>query len=320
MEYRNGPNLTMSENALYGVTYISPSYSNTTAFWAVGQGGGSTLTVRSTNLGQTWAAVSSANPTSYTSAFLKSVSGVDLDDVWAVGYYLPSTSGALKQTLIEHWNGSSWSVVSSPNVSNKDNRLHSVSANASDDIWAVGTLHDPSTGAYSTLTQHWNGTSWSIVSSPNPGTQNNSFYGVTTLSNGDAWAVGTRDDGSSPSYSLLAFWNSSSQSWSALSNPPSPGSEQNVLWGIAPVSSTYLWAVGSKRNISSSTATFTAYYRASTWHGTGSPNQGSTDNELRAVAVVPGTATCDRDIWAVGSYIVNGHPQTLIERYINCDD
>ena len=36
-------------------------------------------------------------------------------DVWAVGYYQDTSAGTY-QTLIEHWNGTAWSVIASPNA------------------------------------------------------------------------------------------------------------------------------------------------------------------------------------------------------------
>ena len=71
------------------------------------------------------------------------------------------------QTLTEHWDGSTWNVVSSPNVGTNDNILYGVATVSTDDVWAVGT--STSNGA-STLTEHWDGSQRIVVSSPNPGT------------------------------------------------------------------------------------------------------------------------------------------------------
>ena len=38
--------------------------------------------------------------------------------------------------------------------------------------------------------EHWNGTSWAIVPSPNMGTGNNHLNGVAAVSASDVWAVG----------------------------------------------------------------------------------------------------------------------------------
>ena len=41
-----------------------------------------------------------------------------------------------------------------------------------------------------TLIEHWNGISWSIVTSPNNGTSGLQLNGVTCASASDCWAVG----------------------------------------------------------------------------------------------------------------------------------
>jgi hypothetical protein len=66
---------------------------------------------------------------------------VSANDVWAVGFS-PHPSGTpqyLRQTLIEHWNGSSWSVVPSPNPAGKTYVvLNGAAAISASDVWAVG--------------------------------------------------------------------------------------------------------------------------------------------------------------------------------------
>src|SRR5260370_33409065 len=63
-----------------------------------------------------------------------------------------------------------WSVVSSPSISGSgDSNLAAVAALSPTDAWTVGSI-DPSVSAISsTLTEHWNGTQWDIVASPNVG-------------------------------------------------------------------------------------------------------------------------------------------------------
>ena len=60
-----------------------------------------------------------------------------------------------------------WSVVPSPNGSSTSN-LSAVAAVSANDIWAVGSSGNQMSGAQ-TLIEHWNGLSWSVVTSPNPG-------------------------------------------------------------------------------------------------------------------------------------------------------
>jgi len=81
------------------------------------------------------------------------------------------------QTLIEQWNGTVWSIVSSPNTSaTQDNLFGGVSCTSASSCTAVGSFYN---GSYDqTLVEQWNGTAWSIVSSPNTSaSQDNGFGG-----------------------------------------------------------------------------------------------------------------------------------------------
>jgi hypothetical protein len=58
--------------------------------------------------------------------------------------------------LVEHWDGTSWSQVSSPDPHpNNSRNLRAIAAISANDIWAAGTVG----------IENWNGTSWSLVSS-----------------------------------------------------------------------------------------------------------------------------------------------------------
>jgi hypothetical protein len=49
-------------------------------------------------------------------------------------------------------------------------------------------------GVYRTLTEHRDGTRWSVIASPNVGTGDNELFGVTALKLGTVVAVGTAVD------------------------------------------------------------------------------------------------------------------------------
>ena len=183
-----------SQNALTGVAAVSA-----TDVWAVGY----SLTSNNKTLiehwdGKKWSIVPSPNVGSFGNG-LTGVAALGPNDVWAVG----STNNSAT-TLVLHWNGSTWSVVPSPSVAYWSNILNSVVAVARDDVWAVGTsLRDSYTAdgdvqtSTLTLIEHWDGSAWSIVPSPNPGTGNNYYgtpvnqlAGVAAVSTSDVWAVG----------------------------------------------------------------------------------------------------------------------------------
>ncbi len=149
-----------------------------------------------------WEIVGSPNP-STSENYLSGVTVITPDNAWAVGRYFNQRS-ALYQTLVEHWNGGHWGVVSSPNANSTDSGLNSVAALSASDIWAVGEyLTNGDNGVYQTLIEHWDGKRWSIASSPNASTNNNFLYAVTKVpTTQQAWAAGVYNDNFGGSHTL----------------------------------------------------------------------------------------------------------------------
>src|SRR5262249_22526842 len=98
-------------------------------------------------------------------------------------------------TLIEHWNGIVWSIVTSP-ATTLFAHLHDVTCASASDCWAVGD------DSNETLTEHWNGTAWSIVNSSNA-PRDNYLRGVTCTSASDCWAVGDYFDNDVINHTLI---------------------------------------------------------------------------------------------------------------------
>src|SRR5205823_13855746 len=114
-----------------------------------------------------WSIVTSPNPGALANE-LWGITALSASDIWAVGDY-SNSFGSLTKTLIKHWDGTSWQVVASPNIAGDNNDLYGVAAVSATDIWAVGNYQPNGGGSTKTLIEHWNGTNWQIVSSPNPG-------------------------------------------------------------------------------------------------------------------------------------------------------
>ena len=66
---------------------------------------------------------------------LYSVAAVSANDVWAVGY---NANAVGVGTVIEHWNGTAWSIVPGPVADY--NYLSGVAAVSANDVWAVGYI------------------------------------------------------------------------------------------------------------------------------------------------------------------------------------
>ncbi len=70
---------------------------------------------------------------------LTGVVAVSADAAYAVGHRDGQTSlGAVWRTVVQRWDGHSWTIMTSPNDTRSDNYLTSVSVVGSD-IWAVGS-------------------------------------------------------------------------------------------------------------------------------------------------------------------------------------
>src|SRR6266702_1089538 len=141
--------------------------------------------------GSSWSVVKSPLlPSGQNSlSFFNSVVVVSPRDIWAVGYFFLEPPAFKFQTLIEHWNGSSWSIVKSPNPWSRSNELNKVVALSANDIWAVG-IYNTDSAVTKPLIEHWNGSSWSVVTSPS--VKNTYLADVVRVPHtGKIWAVGS---------------------------------------------------------------------------------------------------------------------------------
>jgi hypothetical protein len=110
---------------------------------------------------------------------LLSVQGIAPNHVWAVGFGSTGKDPLIKSTtLIEHFDGTSWSIVASPVPAGAS--LSGIAAVSADDIWAVGSMLG-TTGVDRTLTLHLDGPKWSVVVSPNATSGGNDLFGVAAL-------------------------------------------------------------------------------------------------------------------------------------------
>jgi hypothetical protein len=192
--------------------------------------------------GTAWSAQSFAVPTD--GGTFVAVAAASADDAWAVGWTGGVSEGTGQTTLIEHWNGSTWTRVSSPDPAGQGNSLSGVTAISADDAWAVGYTATDS-GVYKPLTMHWNGSTWSVVTSPDPD-GDSGLQAVSAGSADDVWAVGQTDQcghGGSSCTTVAMHWDGTSWTTASTVNPSS--SYLNSLLGVAVISGGDVWAVGT---------------------------------------------------------------------------
>jgi hypothetical protein len=210
-------------------------------------------------------------------SLLEQVSCPGTTDCYAVGSYTTGTSSYTTRTLVEHWNGATWSIVASPNPPNVlDAALLSVSCPTTTDCYAVGSsIPDIPASALEEkpLIEHWNGTTWSIVSSPSPtGATVSALGGVSCATVTDCSAVGTVLAASAAKV-LAEHWDGTR--WSIVTAPSPSGSNDTELTAVSCAAATNCVGVGY--SVASSTSdttakTLTEHWNGTTWSIVPSPN------------------------------------------------
>jgi hypothetical protein len=252
----------------------------------------------------------SVDPSPANRAFsnvLSAVAARNATDVWAVGNYLGPNDDDGQVMLAEHWNGSAWSQVPTPNVFRFDEKLLAVSPAAANDVWAVGSTNRTGFAHTDPLAAHWDGRSWSIVPTPvTTGSTKSVLFGVANLGVTNAWAVGR----SAGNRALVEHWDGSAWTVVPTPDPAVPAGTTLVgsaLSGVSARSANDIWAVGNftaARGTTSNGFTLTMHWNGSAWTVVPSPNPATPSpvngvrQTLNGVVAISST-----DAWAVGHTI-----------------
>jgi len=260
--------------------------------------------------GTSWSNATPSDTSLAGNSFLIDVTCSASDDCWAVGSRQVGLLGGgfgPRQTLIMHWDGTSWETVASPiTLPFQGNALASVTCVMPSDCWAVG--YYGASGADQTLALHWDGSEWDIVTSPNKSaTQQNLLNGVSCIAADDCWAVGIVTPG--VNQTLIQHWDG--EAWSIVESPNSGPNNANVLFNVSCLSADECWAAGYHKP-HPWLENLMLVWDGSAWSIAPSPNSapGQT-NTLRAISCTPGYGC-----WAAGNYYGTGSiSRTLILRY-----
>lgn len=193
-----------------------------------------------------------------------------------------------------------WEIVASPNAGRQANSLSSVAAVADNDVWAVGWAFNAQLNAYRTLTEHWTGTRWSLVRSPNATNGYNLLNGVAVVAANDVWTVGQTWNGSTYN-TLVEHWDGSA--WRIVPSPNVAGNS-NVLEAISVVSANDIWAVGYSSDSNFNNFPLTVHWDGATWSIVPSP---VVNNDILFAV----DSVASNDVWAVGRSQPLGEDRTL---------
>src|SRR5215472_15385890 len=219
-----------------------------------------------------------------------------------------SAQGAGRPAAPASLTGSGWSIVPSYNLSSLDNILAAVSAASAADAWAVGAYYPPSSSVLATLAHHFDGVRWTAFPLPNVGVQENTLLGVSMPSTGSAWAVGYFVNGKFQQQTLIEHFDGIV--WSVVPSP-SPGAQQNILYGVAAITDSDVWAVGGQQDSNGLWRTLTEHWDGSEWSVVDAIDAGVNGNQFYGVKAVS-----TNDVYAVGQEADAGFPgQALIEHW-----
>lgn len=264
-----------TDNALNAVACPSP-----TVCVAVGSAfnGSTDQTLAETLNGSTWTLSASADPAGSSDSILTAVSCTSATSCLAVGYWV---DGSTDETLVESWNGATWSIVSSPDPAGSGALLYGVSCAGTGTCLAVGfELTATASGTtQQALAESSTGGTWSLVTMPAlSGEAASLLDAVSCPSTTYCLAVGSASDGSDNG-NLAESWNGTT-----LSLAPVGTGNDSDLNGVSCTSATSCVLVGSDIESVTEESTWVG-----TWNGTSAYNPGYTDatswdNQLNSVS------------------------------------
>jgi hypothetical protein len=263
--------------------------------------------------GSKWSQATTPDPggtASGSSSELFSVGCRAAKDCWAVGDYMKKGAD-LDQAL--HWNGSKWSVVPTPtpggNLSGDENRLFDVVCLTATNCWAAGQYGN--NGVTLNQVLHWNGSTWSQTTTPNPGgtaaSDISTLDAIRCTSASNCWTVGEAGNIGGTQFLVLneaLHWNG--HKWSQATTPNPGGTTSGDFSDLSAVSCTSAsncWADGSYGSSGSTGNSLNEalHWNGATWALVSTPDPDGT-GEGASNLLIGLSCTSATNCWAVGDY------------------
>jgi hypothetical protein len=291
-----------------GGTLADVSALNADNAWAAGTLGSAPLAEHWN--GKSWSQVATASLNGNTGSF-DSILALSATDAWAAGDVL--AGGEIIEPLFEHWNGKTWTEVAGARA---EGFILKLAGTGPTDVWAVG--YTPGLSVSTPLIEHFNGAQWQKVAAPFPGV-GAELFSVVALSPTNAWAVGqsslaevgnAQQIRESPVQTLIEHWDG--QSWQVIASPnigtPSVF-QRNVLYGVAALSASDIWAAGQFQlpDGSDSQLTLALHWDGTAWSISPVPDVGVA-NGYRGVAVAQPSTVILVGIGAFGGGLPDQSP------------
>jgi hypothetical protein len=256
--------------------------------------------------GTSWTITTTPTPVQATGSFLFGVSCTAPTGCTAAGYSTDTFGN--QSTLAERWNGTSWTIQSTPSPSGRD-ILFGVSCTSATACSAVGTTQN-ALGLEVTLAERWNGTTWSIQPTPNPkGATLSTLTGVSCQSTTPVCTAVGYVINSAGTYATLAeHWNG--VSWAIQPTPNPTGATSSSLNGTSCPSANACTAAGTYIDSAGAAKTLAEHWNGVSWAIQPTPNPTGTRIQVGGVSCTSATVCT-----AAGNYRdSSGIDKTLAER------
>ena len=256
--------------------------------------------------GERWRIEDTPDPAGATSITLSGVSCSSRMACTTVGSF--ANPATIEVTFAEAWNGTSWRIQSTRNPLSGASRgaLNGVSCTSATACTAVGS-HTNTSGTQTALAEGWDGTSWRIQPTPDPGGAGSSaLNGVSCASPTACIAVGSYSSSAGTQLALAEAWDGTS--WMIQNTPTPTGATSASLSGISCTATTACIAVGTAKASDGDTLTLAEGWDGSSWTTQNTPNP-PTEARLDSVSCTSATACT-----AVGSDGILPYT-TLAERW-----
>jgi hypothetical protein len=232
---------------------LAISCASATSCQAVGINGEDTL-AESWN-GSKWKIAPSPNPSAGKPNVLSGVACPATSECWAGGYYFPGEDSG---SLTEKWNGSKWSVVSTP--TSKSGELIGDGCFSTADCMAVGIGN-----SFFAIAQRWNGSKWATAPPAKPsGATSTQLNAASCPASKTCESVGVNGEQTA----LAESWNGTK--WAIQATPSISGSTFAPLNGVSCTASGNCWAVGVSETSTGAATPVIEHWNGSKWSVTAS--------------------------------------------------
>lgn len=229
--------------------------------------------------------------------FLSDLATLSADDAWAVGDTYQAgknifPGATLLGALIEHWDGTGWTIVANPVAERAGASLNAIDARSATDVWAVGR-QDDGNGGVVPLAEHFDGISWTVVPTP-AGAPPAALDAVSATAVNDVWAVGGQTQAGTANTAVPFVEHFDGTAWHVATGLPDVGNAK--LTGVYASGPDDVWALAQIPGA----ANLLLHWDGASWSTTTLP--GPQENGLGYVYhALDGTGP--DDVWAVGTVV-----------------